>query len=192
MTGSLEGISCLVKEGYKISGGYLIVFPHKGKERTVETSDHLSKDIKNLRGEYGFKDELGSFVKKIRDARLKNKEIKLDKREIRELADYFNLDFNKITPDIYWQLAKAVVAKEGSGVYYLANTTRNIFIRDNNILVLEGIVGDSDIIALAQYHYSTFEEALNAQLDIEKVVEQIKLYEHHKEYALGDFSNLPK
>lgn len=179
--------------GYKINDGYLIIFQHNGKERTVEAPDYLSNDIKNLRGEYEFKDRLGPFVEKIRDVRLKNKEIKLTKREIIKLSNNFNLNFNEITPDIYWQLAKAVVAKEGSGVYFLANTLKNIFIRDNNILVLEGIVEDSDIIALAQgYKYNTFLEALKAQQDIERIVKQVKIYENHQEYSNGNFSNLPK
>ena len=190
MSGAPEGNSDLVKKGYKIDDGYLIVLDHEGKERTVEAPNYLSDNIKQLRGQDEFKDELGSFVKKVRSARLGNTELELTNKEIERLKKHFGLV--KIHKHMYWQLAKAVVAKEGSGVYYLANTTKNIFIRDNNILFLEGIVGDSDIIALAHNHYSTFEEALNAQLDIEKVVEQIGLYEHHKEYALGDFSNLPK
>jgi|SRR3989344_636610 len=183
-------------KGYKIDEGYLIVLNHEGKERTVEVDRFIDNYLCSLKGQpdESFEGILSSFVLKVRNSRIKKTELKPTLQEIRDLKRHFNLD--KLHEDMYWQLAKAIVAKEGSGKYYLANTTRNIQVRDNNIMVLEGILESSDVIALddidGNYRHNTFPEALKAQLDIEKVVKQIKLYEHHQEYAKGNFSNLPE
>ncbi len=177
-------------KGYKIKEGYLIVIPSEKGERTVEAHTPFYGDmIKDLRKEDKFKGDLGSFVEKAVLARVNGTKLELSRGESNKLHPHVLPD--EIQRDgLYWKVAKAIVAQEGPGKYVLANTTRNLFVRDDNKLVLEGIVDDFDVIALN--HYDTFHDALTGQQNIEKLMNQIGIFEHHGEYEDNDFSNLPK
>jgi len=187
-------------KGHLLSDGYLIVLNQGNIEKTIEVSKHFSFSVPNIRGQYDDdlkKRTFGPFVGKVRNKRLGKEsshlEYEITKGEINEVKNAFGLD--NISENKYWQLAKAIIAKCGPGEYYLANTISNIWIRDNNLLVMEGIIDKLDVIALSpseNHKYDTYTESLSAQKVIEDIVNKVKVYENHNEYVEGNFSNLPK
>ena len=190
-------------QGYKLSTGFLIDFSDRERKQTLEClgSDHLKGTIKKYRGQFdediekNFK-ELGNFLtsfrKNLKHPSMNSFEFSPLVQNRGILREIFDLDV--LNPKDVFNYVKAIIAFEGSGKSYLANTRSNFFVRTNNFLDWQGIFEGNDTIALYEKNkqrFQSYRESLEFQKKSEALFFNLKVKENLVDYYRGNFINLP-
>ena len=183
-------------KGIKIEGGYVIDFSTKDNKQVFQYMhrDQYGNVIRNFRGEFDAKLkedlEFSDFLIKSKK-KIKGEEVEWGNLQpIKEIFRTEELDMKK-----HFEYAKAIIAKQGTGGSYLANTVNNLYVFKNDVLISGGIIDSQDLIALSvseNNEFETYKDSLNAQKKLKGLVDFLRIRESNSNYFNGFFIGLPE
>lgn len=145
------------------------------------------------RNNFGKQPAMKEVIKKAKGKKRSALELSFSLKQLDDLKNVFEL--SELNVKDYFEYAKAIIAKGGTGKSYLASTVNNFYVSKNDVCILGGIFDKEDVIAFnsnPNKNFDTYKKALEAQNKAKYLISELKIKENFSDYLLGDFKNLPK